>query len=166
MAAKETKACAKAGYPTVPAGLGLGTGVPLSQPALGFEPDGRAWPRRGRTDASFSCPPRRLPQICVQGGYSIFPNWVMLRVRIPRHTHAYIHTHSLTHTHHAHDGSARRITRRNLIPSLPFSSLVCAGHLVPWTHVRVCGPEPHLRSAESSEMRMCVYCKPATLTEP
>lgn len=122
--------------PAVPADPGLGRGVPLSQPALRFEPDGRAWLRRVRTDAPFSCPPRWPPQICVQGGYTIFPNWVMLRIRIPRHTHTHTHTRSLTHII-MHAMAQPDACTQEFDPIFPFSSLLCAGRLLPWTHVCV-----------------------------
>lgn len=123
-----------------------------------FFSDGRAWLRRGRTDTSFSCPPRQAsPDLC------------LVRIsHLPKvgdaanpHTQTHLFTlpltpthNTLTYAHHAHVGPRHTHSGRNLIPSFP-SRLLSAGHV--YCPGPMCVPGPHPRSAESSEMRMCVY---------
>lgn len=80
-------------------------GVTLPRSALVLNlTAGRGYGEDGPT-LLFHARPDDRPQVCVFGGYIIFPKRVMLRIRIPRHTHTLAHTL----THYAHVGPVTRI---------------------------------------------------------
>lgn len=141
-------------------------GVPLARSALVLNlTAGRGYGEGGPTLLFHARPDDRPPDLCLGGIYHLPKVGDAANPHTQTHTlaHSPTHTRSHSHSHYAHVGPVTRI-HAGILSHLSHSRLFSARDSLPLDPCAV--PGPHMRSAESSEMRVCVYCKPATLTEP